>query len=108
MEEDPVLCQISPLRVIGDYVLCFLEEAMEYNTEKVDEMALALLYISMFSDGLVTRAWKGLSYEITDRLFEKGFIFDPKGKAKSVVFTDEGKKMSEELFIKYFGLPVHS
>jgi hypothetical protein len=30
------------------------------------------------------RAWKTFAWEITDRLFEKGYISDPKGPAKSV------------------------
>jgi hypothetical protein len=37
-----------------------------------------------------------------NRLHEKGFISDPRGKAKSVVFTDEGlieaRRLLEELF----------
>jgi hypothetical protein len=27
-----------------------------------------------------------------DRLFEKGYILDPRGKAKSVVLTEEGER----------------
>ena len=37
-----------------------------------------------------------------DRLYEKGYIYDPKGKAKSVIITDVGEKKSEELFKKLF------
>jgi len=37
-----------------------------------------------------------------DRLGEKGYISDPKGKAKSVVVTEEGFKKAEELFQKFF------
>jgi hypothetical protein len=37
-----------------------------------------------------------------NRLHEKGFIADPRGKAKSVVFTEQGlaeaRKLLEELF----------
>jgi predicted transcriptional regulator len=35
-------------------------------------------------------------------LHEKGFISDPKSKAKSVTITEEGLKRSEELFNKFF------
>ena len=39
-----------------------------------------------------------------NRLHEKGYISDPRGKAKSVVFTEEGfaraKRLLEELFSK--------
>jgi hypothetical protein len=38
-----------------------------------------------------------------DRLHEKGFISDPVGKAKSVVFTEEGLERAEALFVKLFG-----
>jgi DNA-binding PadR family transcriptional regulator len=37
-----------------------------------------------------------------NRLHEKGFISDPRGRAKSVVFTEEGlaeaRRLLEELF----------
>jgi len=37
------------------------------------------------------------------RLHEKGYITDPVGKAKSVVFTQEGLAESERLFEEMFG-----
>ena len=77
---------------------------MDYDKDKVDEMALALLYLTSFSDQYGTRAWKGMAWEVMDRLYEKGYISDPKGKAKSVMLSEEGAKLSEDLFIKYFGL----
>ena len=39
-----------------------------------------------------------------DRLFAKGYIADPKGKAKSVVLTEEGRMRAAELFREHFGL----
>jgi len=41
---------------------------------------------------------------VLDRLHEKGFIRDPKSKARSVVLTEEGLAKSESLFEKHFGL----
>jgi len=38
-----------------------------------------------------------------DRLHEKGFITDPKSKAKSVIFTEEGLRESQRLFTESFG-----
>jgi Domain of unknown function (DUF6429) len=35
-------------------------------------------------------------------LHEKGFIRDPKSKARSVALTEEGLARSEELFEKHF------
>ncbi|MDZ7660048.1 DUF6429 family protein [Fodinibius sp.] len=77
---------------------------MEYDKDKVDEVVLALLWLTMFEDKFGTRAWKGHSWEHLDRLYEKGFIDNPKSKAKSVVITEEGEKKSQELFEKYFAL----
>jgi Domain of unknown function (DUF6429) len=43
---------------------------------------------------------------LSDRLKSErqGYITDPKGKARSVWLTDEGARLSEELFQKYFAL----
>jgi hypothetical protein len=76
---------------------------MEYDRNKVDEATLALLYLNMWNDKVSTRAWKGFDWDTLDRLYEKGFIYDPKGKAKSIVFTPEGEDMSEKLFHELFG-----
>jgi hypothetical protein len=77
---------------------------MVYDKDKVDEMALALLYLTSFKDEYGTRAWKGMAWEVLDRLYEKGYIGDPKGKAKSVILTETGEKLSEALFFKNFGV----
>lgn len=45
---------------------------------------------------------EGLDWGAMNRLYEKGLIGDPVGKAKSVVFTDEGLRRSEELFMANF------
>jgi hypothetical protein len=39
-----------------------------------------------------------------ERLHTKGYISDPKSKAKSVVLSEEGEKQSKELFVKHFSL----
>ena len=68
---------------------------MTHNQEKIDETVLAILLLTLHDDN---RAWKGHSFDVLDRLYEKGFIYDPEGKAKSVVFTDEGLKIAREVF----------
>jgi hypothetical protein len=75
---------------------------MEYDKDKVDEMILALLYLTSFQDKYATRAWKSMDWSVMDRLYEKGYISNPKGKAKSVVLTKAGEKLSAELFAKHF------
>lgn len=77
---------------------------MDYNEEKVDEMTLALLYLVMWDDEIGVRAWKGFDWDTMNRLCDKGYISNPKGKAKSVSFTEEGAKLSEELFNKHFSI----
>lgn len=74
---------------------------MDYDKDKVDEIVLALLWLTLASDG---RAWKGHDWDAMNRLYEKGYILDPKNKAKSVVMTEEGERRSQELFERYFGI----
>ena len=75
---------------------------MEYNQQKVDDAALALLYLNLFSDHGTTRAWRGMPWEVLNRLYEKGLIADPKNKAKSVSLSAEGEKKCELLFDELF------
>lgn len=72
---------------------------MDIDEDKIDEAALALMYLTLHDQ---YRAWKQIDWEVTNRLHEKGLICDPGGKAKSVVLTDEGLIMSEKLFNKLF------
>ena len=77
---------------------------MPHDEAKIDEMVLALLYLTTVRDDVGVRAWKGQDWEAMERLHDAGFISDPKSKAKSVVMTDEGAKRSKELFERYFVL----
>ena len=72
---------------------------MAINKDKIDDAALALLYITLH-DGY--RAWKGMDWGVLGRLHEKGMIHDPVGKVKSVVFTDEGLERAEKHFKEMF------
>ena len=54
---------------------------MKIDTEKVDEMLLALLYLTTFEYGGTIRSWKGYDWDSLHRLHEKGLISDPRGKA---------------------------
>ncbi len=75
---------------------------MAYNKDKVDEMTLALLYLVMEKSKEGTRAWKGFDWDTMNRLHEKGYIGDPKSKAKSVALSEEGARLAEESFKKHF------
>lgn len=72
----------------------------EIDRDRVDEAALALLLLGRHGYG---RAWKGFDWEVMNRLHARGFISDPVGKAKSVVFSEEGERLAEALFRKLFG-----
>lgn len=76
---------------------------MEYNKDLVDNVTLALLYLVMWEEKPVGgRAWKGFDWDTLDRLHEKGYISNPKSKAKSVMVTEEGMKKAQDLFRSYF------
>ncbi len=76
---------------------------MAHDQDKVDDCTLALMDLVRCDDRYGARAWKGFDWDTLDRLFEKGYISDPKGKAKSVALTEEGMRRSEELFREMFG-----
>ena len=73
--------------------------SMNIDEEKIDEAVLALLQLTLHDE---FRAWKGLDFEVMNRLYEKGLIQDPANKYKSVSLTEEGLKKSEELFDALF------
>ena len=74
---------------------------MQIDTEKIDEIVLALLHLTSFSEQGVTCAWKGHDWDALNRLHEKGIISNPRSKAKSVVLSDDGAKQAKALFDKY-------
>jgi hypothetical protein len=72
---------------------------MALDKDKIDDAALALLYLTLHDE---CRAWKGMDWDVLGRLHEKGLIHDPVGKAKSVVFTQEGLERAKALFEAMF------
>jgi hypothetical protein len=78
----------------------------EIDLDRIDEAVLALMYLTLHDEnrysGLV-RAWKSFAWDAMNRLHEKDLIFDPVGKAKSVLLTEEGLRRSETLFYELFG-----
>jgi hypothetical protein len=77
---------------------------MRYDEDKIDEYTLALLYLVCHErhEGMGARAWKGFDWETFNRLYEKGYISNPAGRAKSVGMTEEGFLKAKELFEKHF------
>jgi len=75
---------------------------MGIDNEKVDEMTLALLYLTTFKDRTGLRAWKSHDWDVLNRLHESGYIDDPISKAKSVMLTEGGAELSKRLFEQHF------
>jgi hypothetical protein len=73
--------------------------SLEIDQEKLDQTVLALLSLGRHQGD---RTWKAFDWEVMARLHQKGYITDPVGKAKSVVFTEEGLRESEQLFTALF------
>ncbi len=79
-----------------------MSDEPELDWDKIDEVALALLWLGRWDDDPVTRVWKGLAWEITDHLYEKGWIDNPRSKNKSVIMTAEGVEKAKEMLRKHF------
>ena len=78
---------------------CYPYDAMDIDENRIDDAVLALLLLGLH-DG--RRAWKSFDWDALDRLHAKGLISDPVGKAKSVMFTDEGLERARRLFQEMF------
>jgi hypothetical protein len=76
---------------------------VDFDQDKVDKMVLALLSLTVHDENeWGARAWKTHDWGAMERLFDKGYISDPKGNAKSVVLSPEGLKLARDLFERYF------
>jgi hypothetical protein len=76
---------------------------MDIDTDKIDDAVLALLHLTLCDARYGAAAWKSHDWDALKRLYEKGYIDDPVGKAKSVGLTPEGRAKAEELFHRLFG-----
>jgi Domain of unknown function (DUF6429) len=76
---------------------------MDYDFDKIDDTILALMCLTLHDEAYGTaRAWKGFDWDVLERLYQKGWILDPKNKAKSVVLTEAGLTRAKQLFDQYF------
>lgn len=73
---------------------------VEVDPARIDEAVLGLLQLTLHGGD---RAWKGFDFEVMDRLFQQGYILDPRNNSKSVVLTEKGLARSRELLGKLFG-----
>ena len=72
----------------------------EFDSDKLAEAALAILSLTLHDGG---RVWKGLDWDLMDLLRERGWILDPRSKAKSVVLTEDGERLAGEFLRRHFG-----
>ena len=73
--------------------------AQEYDENRVDEVYLSLLNLTLGSSG---RAWKGIPSSVSDRWFARGWIEDPHTKSDSFHLTDEGLALCKRVFDEMF------
>ena len=80
-------------------------DTREIDTDRIYDAVLALMYLTVHGADRISglaRAWKSFDWAALGRLYEKELIFDPVGKAKSVLLTEEGLRRSEALFYELF------
>jgi hypothetical protein len=77
---------------------------MDVDGDKLEQTVLALLHLNSFQEGTGRRAWKGFPWTVMDALHDKGYISNPATKNKCVWLSEEGAKLSEELFEKLFAV----
>jgi hypothetical protein len=80
---------------------------MRYDEALIDEAVLAVLYLTAWEENGLTRAWKGIDWEATNRLHERGLIDDPKSKSKSVIFTEAGLARARAAAERLFSSKAH-
>lgn len=73
-----------------------------FDTDRIDDVVLALLWANAFADHGAHRAWKSLNWDALDRLHAKGLISNPRSHAHSVVLDDEAFERGRALFQQWF------
>ncbi len=75
----------------------------DLDQDRLCEAALAILSLTAFPECNATRAWKGMDWDVLDALHQRGWIHDPRNKAKSLAFTSSGAKLAAEFLKRHFG-----
>src|SRR3989442_1283018 len=88
--------------VLWGHLVVMSKRARPIDWKKVEEMTLALMHLTSFDEHGAVRTWKGHDWEVLNRLHERGWISNPVSKAKAVALTEEGARLSNELFEKHF------
>ena len=73
-----------------------------FDTDRIDDVVLALLWANAFDDQGAHRAWKSLNWDALDRLHAKGLISNPHSHAHSVTLDDDACERGRMLFQQWF------
>lgn len=70
------------------------------------ELTMILMYLSRFNEGSrfgsgMDMAWKGYDFDIINELDEEDYIRQGSHRSKSVVITEEGIRLAQNLLNKY-------
>ena len=76
---------------------------MSYDRDATADLVLALMQLGVPEQ---VRTWKGYDWEVMNDLFERGYISDPRSKAKSVVLTETGMERGQAMFAKHLAPAV--
>jgi hypothetical protein len=76
---------------------------LDYDTDRVEDAVLALLYLNLFLAPDGTRAALAHPRDVIDRLHRKGYLGDPAAAPHSVPVTAAGLARAEALFRSLFG-----
>lgn len=74
-----------------------------FNSERLDEVVLALLWANSFSEYGYHRAWKSLPWDALDRLHKRNLISNPRSRTRSVALVGDAHEHGRKLFEQWFG-----
>ncbi len=74
--------------------------------DQLAEAALGILYLTLHGTETSPRVWKGLDWDLLALLHERGWITDPRSKAKSVMLTPEEYARASDFLDSYFARPL--
>lgn len=75
---------------------------MDYDRNKVDEVILALMYLTTSENARGVRALRAFAHEHLARLEDKALINGANTSSKSVTLTTLGEELSIRYFRKHF------
>jgi hypothetical protein len=75
---------------------------LDCDADKVAEVAIGLMYLGLHGPEDALRAPKGLTRDVLDLLYAKGWISDPSDKSvDTVALTEEGEAQAALMYARY-------